>query len=402
MNLGSHIKIIIVILFLTFQSCIEVRITKSTEKNVGSNVGANILNRIPFVTQCSANEFKDLFKECDSLLLDSLVGTKMILAGELHYFENNYQLKLEFIKYLHERKKINDVIIEYPVSYQRLYTRFLSHTSNRLLTNLNYLSLDSTNEKKFILRLDEYNKTLPDLEKIKIHCVDVEKNSLFAFEALYQTFPKKEIPKELLKAYSLLKQADKRMKIKPRKDKQLIDFLIKDFDKSKEKYEGFLLENATTYKSILEGLRIGLLSDINSKDFLIERENFIYKNIISIMNSNKSMTAFAQLGLAHCSLMKDDTVFSEFPFESIAYKLQNNFDSPVKNKVFSMMQYYTNYDNEKYQNCFLDSSKATIVSRSPKQISLFYRSNSDNINGYLKRFNFLIVNKCKLNEGNYE
>ncbi len=133
---------------------------------------------------------------------DSIViNNEIIFTGESHGVKESLDIELNLLKYLNRKYKTRYLLLELGYSTSQLLNNYLETGNKEILNNI-FKWLEGTyywtNEqyKKWI-DLYEYNKLLPDDEKIICVGVDVEHQYLSAIDYLETILPDGEPPEEI-------------------------------------------------------------------------------------------------------------------------------------------------------------------------------------------------------------
>lgn len=332
----------------------------------------------------------------DNLLRQS----RLFFCGELHYFENNWDLKLSFAKFFQSNYGVKRILIEYPVSYACLYNEYLLNGNKRVIRYLPDITSDTLNEHMFLEKLREYNLSLPENKRIQVLGIDVEKNAIVSFQELFKLFPSQITSRKIKKNFRTISKWQKKTWVSDKKTKKIVRVLHNALYGNETEFKEHFKDNYNAYKRIIDGLHIGFDAPytIENPEFLEIREQFIYSNIKDYLNENPSEIFFGQIGLAHSALNADIPELGAEPgFRSAAYRLNTQPDSPVKNKVCSFMQFYTQYDDSLYQQNFLFPHTEQLLLLAYMKLALFDFSDFSFENPILnERGQFLIINKNNL------
>lgn len=320
-------------------------------------------------------------------------NNRLFLCGELHYFENNWAIKVAFVQFFNKKYSVNRVFIEYPCSYDHLYNSYLLYGDSSVFTYLPYITPDTLNEKRFLLELRKYNLSLPDSNKVSVVGIDIEKNAIVSLRELYKLYPI-QINPAILKSYLLISKWRSKERISERKTKHIVRRLYEDFYSKQSEFRIALQGNFMRYKRIIDGLYLGFMSQFNVDDqaLVVRREKFMIDGILDELSSSKQDKYFGQLGLAHCGLNLNDTTFTNYPYTSLASWFNSDSLSPIRNQVCSFVQYYTQMNDTTYLIAYLGKHRSQLLSNSAETVTLFYLGEeSSSLHGQ-----FLIVNRNAL------
>jgi|GEM_PF-2192652 len=121
-----------------------------------------------------------------------------IFMGESHTLDFEPEFKYHFIRHLHEKYAVKDVIMEIGHSAAYFFNRFLQTGDTALLTNYRLPYLWG-HYPEFWTKLYQYNRELPDSIKLTIHGIDFERTEVFKLLAEKSDAPIPEFLSELFK-----------------------------------------------------------------------------------------------------------------------------------------------------------------------------------------------------------
>lgn len=319
------------------------------------------------------------------LLSNSIDKYSVFLTGEAHDQKWNAEIEMQTLKYLYRNAGVRIFVCEYPHSFQFLLNKYLSTGDTLYLETLISHLDDSGNIGSLFKELNEFNKTLPDSEKIVIKAIDYEENSQASYLGLYNLFPivdnTLKAPLQISKGIKgIIHLANTRVTPSNKRQKKFISFLLKDIEVGEKYYKYFLKDNFYDFKMIAEGIRIGLDSptkkSTTKKDsiFWLDREAFMYNAFVDIINNNSGAKFYGHFGITHTLLKPVYKELDEREFRiPIAAMLNSNVESSVKNKICSIgIEYakpryvklnFVDKDSAKYQ-----SSRTTILPKQDKPL----------------------------------
>lgn len=313
----------------------------------------------------------------ENLMAPYFESNRLILCGEIHYYENNWLIKATLAKTLNAKYGVTRMFIEYPVSYENLYNDYLLYGDDLVIRNMSALTQDTLNEKLFLNNLRTYNLTRPDSLKITVICVDVEKNVLVSFRQL-RLMLDGIFTRQIKKTKTLLDQFLSTKEMSDDSSIIAVNRIIENFKKYERTFRKQLSKmDFCKYKKIIEGLKLRYASSFGANsggtnyDLFAEREIFLRLNVSEVLSAYPGEKFLGSFGLAHCMLVKEPQVFEGISIKSFAYELNNSKSSPVINNVCSIVQYYENYNDSLYLNKFLGGEKDIFTMQSVSNFTAF-------------------------------
>ena len=289
-----------------------------------------------------------------------------VIVGEFHGVLGSYEIKLEIIKKLNYEFGYNAIFMEIGKSAAYIYNQFLETGDTTLLEKPTMIYSIKKQEKQFWKYLYIYNKSLKNDSKLKIYGVDFER--LEFLKVLKLLIPNEGNTNNLPFTKKLINDYDSLIKI--------IDG-YKAFNKLFNSYKNYFVNNKNEMKEIY-GKNIHYLEDIfynpASLDKFKERNETMYKNIISAVTENKLKKIIGFFGLNHTnseksyslvSKLKNDTVFKNVV--NISMICKNCFDWQQYIKIADYSGPYT-YQNDKdlmeslFSKYFHSDCKFTLIS----------------------------------------
>lgn len=311
-------------IFIYFGGCISIKIT-----------------RAPAGTTLSTTLVCDYTKIDNVELLDSLEHVPhLFLNSEFHYYQSNWEVKFLLLKYLHEQFNVNDIVLEYPQSYEQKYNDYLLNGDQKIWKHLPFMSNDSINERLFLSALRSYNLTLDSSDRVRVHCIDIEINSLYTYEALWDIVKthRAQFSAELIQN---LKSWKNESSIGTRKAKSRGLYLYQDLHLNDTLYRIVLRDKYDRYSSLIEGLFLAQVIGFDEMDSVKTniREQFLYERLKIILSQDPSRSFFGQFGLAHVINEEFSPYFCGNNFTSLATMVR--MDSTLKQNLVSIVQIYT-------------------------------------------------------------
>ncbi len=129
--------------------------------------------------------------------LDNEEEVRVFFSGETHGFQENYQLRIQLIRYFYEKHGIRRYLGELGYSSGYFLNKYLKTGEEKYLELVNY-SLEgsydfSVEDYEFWKELYNYNRTLPEGEEIKIYGLDMEHQYWIPLLAVHDILEKVEV-----------------------------------------------------------------------------------------------------------------------------------------------------------------------------------------------------------------
>ncbi len=258
----------------------------------------------------------------------------VFFTGECHATCKNYDVQLRFIKYLSEKADLKYIFAEDFPSSSYIINFYLQTGDNseleEYLKNLKG-TYGGTNEfREYLVKLYEFNKSLPEDKKLTYIGLDIEHQEENAKNYLLKLTEKSSklrskifSSSDELLSIEILRNISEDIKLNS-------DFYKKELGDNLFKFE-YLLGNFIKGWDYCNSSENGLESDVM-------RENSIIENFKKVYNYFPKGKFYGQWGNSHAAL--SDSV--EKKSVRFAAQLQNSKDSPVKGRVCSTMILYLN------------------------------------------------------------
>lgn len=302
---------------------------------------------------------------------------RLILCGELHYYEKNWLIKSNLAKTLNTYYGVNRMFVEYPVSYENLYNNYLLYGDERILRNLPYLTQDTLNERLFLQEMRAYNLLRPDSLRVQVICVDMEKNASTAIQELHALIFWRK-PRVFRKSTGILDQYIESQSMTIERVKSTVKILYHEFYRHQKQFKRRLsATDYSKYKHIIDGLNLGFMFDYTmdekgtNEPSYVMREKFLLANVSEVLQLYPDEKFFGSFGLSHCLLNNNQQQFWGITTTAFAFELNTDRFSPVLNNVCSIVQYYSYYDDSLYLNNFLGQQRACFLTDSSSLFSIF-------------------------------
>lgn len=313
----------------------------------------------------------DSLIESFDLEKDNLDKYNIYMIGEYHGTVGTFVTKLELIKYFYETHGVSDLIMETGYSSGFLLNRYINTGDEEILNTLLENSIGtSTNRieyKEYLERIYEFNKSLPDDTKLKIHGVDVEHQYYVGTYLLELILRDLVIPTELKEYIDPLYTTPENFSIAL----NIVDKLTSSINSNRETYSNLLGDDYNTFVNTIEGITQGLNFYKNNSTAYRE-ECFIKNSIRTIENiDGKSL---ALLGSWHTDMNGQDDIKTVGRALSEEYGTGSGGVSSIK------LTYYKSFvssNNGKYSK-IKDSAGEELAKRTDQSLWLFKLDPDDN------------------------
>ena len=265
---------------------------------------------------------------------------EVFLTGETHTMAKSDEFKKKFFYYLNKNAGVKNIIEEVGFCSGLLLNKYIQ-TGNEKYLDFYMEQLKDTmayNKEKyeFYKWLYEYNLQLTEEDKIIIYGIDIEHQPLTAIMGISTLIDiNKEVPQSLEEAIEYVKK----------NDHNAILYLKLAYDKNKEECEEYFGDNFIIFENCIKNL----YPEETGSDM---RDKVMMDNFSFIYSLNRDKKFFGQLGSEHIYqdyINSDYTSIDEVRFGI----LLNSNNSPVKNKVYSLLCVYQNInDNSPSKNSF--------------------------------------------------
>ena len=192
----------------------------------------------------------------------------------------------------------------------------------------------------------EFNKSLPEDEKIKIIGIDIEHQYVNAIRYMNSLIPGRKAPEEIKDLISLVSEMYNNINTKQSADiyVELSNKLDESIKSNPKLYSEFFGENLFGFELVNENI-IAQVKAYKAGDMSFNqiRDDKIYDNFKKIYQHIPKGKYYGQWGLNHVFQKAQGNV------DWLA-SLMNNSDSPVKGKVLSIVYLYNNCDVMKRGN----------------------------------------------------
>lgn len=261
----------------------------------------------------------------ETILYNSIEGIKLIAIGERHDIKEYQEFKINFIERLIVNNKVGVIALEMPVSFQYYIDKYFETGDSVFIYNYFALtscpSCDETKDKiKQIIRIK--NLSCHFNRKVKVVCVDVEKNTNTFYRVLKYVDSLECINRNTtffnpVKKYYSIEDCD-----------ALVKYLINKLDTTNYNQYGL---NALLLS--IKGYEKSLLKNKFNTNI---REKFIVDNFKLMTKDHESDLIFCQFGKFHIVQKNDTSNCSLYNMPSFVSILNKDVNSPFYNKIMSV------------------------------------------------------------------
>ncbi|WP_435791508.1 hypothetical protein [Clostridium sp.] len=334
--------VIVISLFITRLNSDKSNGYKSIVVNAEHNESEviNFLRKNYSSIDASDNKDFSTFKLLDS----SLKGKEVFFTAENHGVAVNSELEIKFLKYLKEKVGIKYWLLELSYSDGEMLNKYLATGDESILEEM-YKPLKGTfawNKQSYAIwgKVYEFNKSLPEDEKIKIIGIDIEHQYVNAIRYMNSLIPSRKAPEEIKDLISLVSEMYNNINTKQNADiyVELSNKLDESIKSNPTLYKEFFGENLFGFELVNENI-IAQVKAYKAGDMSFNqiRDDKIYDNFKKIYHHIPKGKFYGQWGLNHVFQKAQGNV------DWLA-SLMNNSDSPVKGKVLSIVYLYDNCD----------------------------------------------------------
>jgi len=270
----------------------------------------------------------------------------VFFIGEEHAIARNYDIQLYLLKNFVEKYDLKCILYEAGFADSQFVNRFLKTGDTSILNKMfeKYRGTEGYTKEHYehLLRIYEYNRTLPEDKKLFFAGIDIQHQKITGVHYILSLLPDKE-PSESIRGAieKLIKLKNTNISDWTRDTLKTAIFSV--FDGMNDNEEGFCNFFGNEYfefKLACEGIIQSY--DCYSNGFLTgefhkKREEYIYKNFVSIYNHHKHDIYWGAWGSAHTRLVGAGLLNGK----TISQYLNNDFE-PTKGKVMCVESMYYN------------------------------------------------------------
>ena len=264
---------------------------------------------------------------------------ELFISGEYHATQKNHDVQKNIIKNLCEKTDLKYIIMENSMANALIINDYIQTGDKSKLdmtfSNAKGTYINNEEEYKFYQWLYDFNQSLPENKKLTYLGWDIEHQYDTTIYYIKNLIQGKNIP-ELARNFI---ENFKSENVKDNMENILssLEEICKDIDNYPSTYN--LEKDFWIFKYLMENL-LNILKCKNIKDdnelWAKTRENAVISNFYKIYNhysNGQKVKFYGEWGLYHCFLNSDNTI-------TLANALNNNEDSPFKDKVCTMANVY--------------------------------------------------------------
>lgn len=306
-------------------------------------------------------EDSDDFSGLDILKKD-LKGKKIVLTGENHYLDKNHLIDIKMLKYLQKQIGVNYYLGEEGYSISYFVNKYLETGDesylNKVFKNFEGTRANNIGYYEKYRQIYEFNKTLPENERIKIIGVDIEPGANMSYDYIMEVMKDKSLItndlEQLLYELQELTYRDKEELTRTRNTAQKV---LRDAENNESVYKNIFKEGLYGFKHVVKNISNMCETYLGGRNNWNNiRDTFIYENFKSLDSRLEDPIYFGQWGGSH---IYQDIFYSEINSvdeEYVAYKI--NKDEKYKGKILSINYGYYNKgrDNDSHNGLYADNN----------------------------------------------
>lgn len=291
---------------------------------------------------------------------------EVFLVGETHTMAKSDEFKKTFFSYLNTDARVKNIIEEVGFCSGLLLNRYLQTGNERdlefYMEQLKGTMAYNKEKYEFYKWLYEYNLKLDEKDKINIYGIDIEFQPLTAIRGISTLIDEeKEVPNSLEQAIDYVEK----------NNQNAITYLKKAYEENKKDCEEYFGENFIVFENCIKNLYAKETESDTRDKVMMDNFSFIY-------SLNKDEKFFGQLGSEH---IYQDYINSDYKSrEDIRFGILLNTDnSPVKDKVYSLLCVYRNVDSispskQEFDYSLIKSYKEDMFVDLSQENSPFYKN----------------------------
>ncbi|MDP5171208.1 MAG: hypothetical protein NWR72_13270 [Bacteroidia bacterium] len=277
-------------------------------------------------------------------MLDTIVpGYSFFFTAEQHWRSINTQIQFSFLRYLHQHANVRHLIVEGGYSYGFLLNEYISSGDEQLLDKvMKDVPICPENQKVLFRNIHDYNRYLPEADKIEVTGIDLEHSPVLVLQTLNRLLPTEEPPRKIRKYITELKELHASPYYNEAEVKKFFKRFAKHVERHSTDYVAYWDKDFPIFAMIVENSVQGfqftwLRSTLFQKSWQ-ERETSMYRNFLTIAPTLKAGNYYAQFGALHTDI-KEPRIWD---FPSLANRLNFQANSPVNGEVLTISRYVRN------------------------------------------------------------
>ena len=359
-----------------------------------------------------------------SILDSAILKNQVFFIGEDHrYRKSNSELLLKLFAYLNQKIGLRDILIEQGTSSAYLINRYIvdgDEDAKKTLENYvfpTYFDLFTS--------LKNFNDSIrSDSLKVRVHGIDIERSLQNGFKVLGKLLPKTTAPSDIAISIETISgmagfydytfanmKTDSLNNPDLRKlfgenqfnGNKTLKHILSNYKQYKDVYKVYLGANFILFNQILEGLDKGQewysFQEESAYQEWIMREIYMAEKFKELISLYPNKTFLGSFGRCHTSINITDAWCDLHQFKSLANRIrETHLANDSKIKVLSIGSYYplSGYFVRKKSDGFMVSELTKHVG--DNEVRIFKVSNDTNFAQVKDAFQFIVINKRKLNE----
>ena len=350
----------------------------------------------------------------------SFKDKRVFFTGEDHrYIESNNNYSLAFMKYLHQKHGVRHMIIELGQTWGKLLNTYVQTGDSvifELIKKSSYVSY-----QQYFKKLYEFNKDLPDEEKIIITGIDVTRSFSISVHYLNHLIPQRKLaPDEILVNVEAIRSLSIFLVESDKKDREQgrslfsappysfynsLDSILSNYNDYRSLYENYLDTNFTEFAAVMKGLEEHLVwRKYESKNMIqkfIFREQFMLKQFEKLLSQYPEDKFYGQFGRCHIGQNTSENDCEWYGIRPIATRMNEMNNEAIQGKVMTLAIIYTDGMSYKMK---LSESINEMINNTPKNSIHVFPYSEDILNpdstadfALPARYNYVIIDsKSKL------
>lgn len=290
----------------------------------------------------------------------AFVGKRVFFTGEDHRFvESNNAYTLAFLKYLNQQHGVRHLLLELGFTWGEVLNQYIQTGDSALLEVMSKASYVSY--QKFFKNLYDFNKSLPDSQKITVTAIDITRDYAVSLHYLNHLIPKKiQAPDELLVSLEVIRSLSAYVAKMDKKEREgnssynfgtrysfynTLDSLLGNYNQYTSLYQSYLGKDFVLFDKVMRSLEEHLIwRRFDQKNMIhkfVYREQFMLKKFESLLKEYPDGKFFGQFGRCHVGLNSSDNECDWFEFRPIATRMNEMANESINGKVMTLAILYT-------------------------------------------------------------
>ena len=317
---------------------------------------------------------------------NELSNYSLFITSEHHGLNGNSLIQYYLFRYLYEKANVRILLREWGYSNAYIINEYLKTGNEKVLWGT-YVSKRETIQLKVLY---EFYQSLPENDKFEIIGIDREQYNSSSLTCFGLMIPDTLPPLKIRKTIKYFRQYKNYLACWPRKQLQMdIKLLINSVATYEGDYKVFFGKDYYKLNSLVRSIKLGeKISKINlnkkkhkidGNDLALEREKFIFQNILSISKMFPNKKLFGQFGFAHTSL--SDTIETKNIKYCASVASMLNCSTEFKDSVLVIAQFpYSKLSkgNSHYRLGFNEEDIKSIKQLSDEKTFTLFKLNGKN------------------------